>query len=61
VLVLDGAGWHASPRVRVPEHAHLLFLPSHSPELHPAEHLWALTDTVLANHHFASIEELDDT
>jgi transposase len=61
VLVLDGAGWHASPRVRVPEHVHLLFLPSHSPELQPAEHLWPLTDTVLANHHFASIEELDDT
>ena len=25
VLVLDGAGWHASPKVWVPEHVHLLF------------------------------------
>jgi hypothetical protein len=40
VLVLDGAGWHDSPKVRVPEHVHLLFLPPHSPELRPAEHLW---------------------
>jgi ABC-type Na+ transport system ATPase subunit NatA len=24
VLVLDGAGWHDSPKVRVPEHVHLL-------------------------------------
>jgi hypothetical protein len=39
VLVLDGAGWHDSPKVRVPEHVHLLFLPPHSPELQPAEHL----------------------
>jgi hypothetical protein len=31
VLVLDGAGWHDSPKVRVPEHVHLLFLPPHSP------------------------------
>jgi transposase len=61
VLVLDGAGWHDSPRVRVPDHIHLLFLPPHSPELQPAEHLWSFTNSVLANRHFASIEELEDT
>jgi hypothetical protein len=63
VLVLDGASWHDSPRVQVPEHLHLLFLPPHAPELQPAEHLWVsgpLTNTVLANQHFASIEELED-
>ncbi len=60
VLVLDGAGWHDSPRVRVPEHTHLLFLPPHAPELQPAEHLWPLTNTALVNRHFASIEELED-
>ena len=60
VLVLDGAGWHTSPQVRVPEHVHLLFLPPHSPELQPAEHLWPLTNTVVVNRHFASIEELED-
>jgi DDE superfamily endonuclease len=38
-IVLDGAGWHDSPRVQVPEHVYLLFLPPHSPELQPAEHL----------------------
>ena len=60
VLVLDRAGWHASPRLRVPEHLHLLFLPPYSPELQPAEHLWPLTDTVLANRHFVSLDELED-
>jgi transposase len=60
VLVLDGAGWHDSPKVRVPEHVHLLFLPPYSPELQPAEHLWSLTDTVLVNRHFASVEDLED-
>jgi hypothetical protein len=59
-IVLDGAGWQESPRVRVPEHVHLLFLPPHSPELQPAEHLWPLTTSVLINRHFASIEELED-
>ena len=47
-------------RLRVPEHVHLLFLPPHSPELQPAEHLWPLTNTVLVNRHFATIEELED-
>jgi transposase len=60
VLVLDGAGWHDSPKVRVPEHVHLFFLPPHSPELQSAEHLWPLTNMVLVNRHFATIEELED-
>ena len=60
ILVLDRAGWHKSLRLRVPEHVHLLFLPAYSPELQPAEHLWPLTNTVLANRHFATIEELED-
>jgi transposase len=60
VLVLDQAGWHASQRLRVPDHVHLLFLPSYSPELQPAEHLWPLTNTVLVNRHFTSIDDLED-
>jgi transposase len=60
VLVLDRAGWHVSARLQVPEHVHLLFLPAYSPELQPAEHLWPLTNTILVNRHFASIEELEE-
>lgn len=60
VLVLDRAGWHASLKLRVPEHIHLLFLPPYSPELQPAEHLWPLTNTALANRHFATIDALED-
>ena len=59
VLVLDRAGWHTSVHLPVPDHVHWLILPPYSPELNPAEHLWQLTDTVLANRHFASIEELE--
>jgi transposase len=60
VLVLDRAGWHTSVHLRVPDHVHLLFLPPYSPELQPAEHLWPLTNTILVNRHFASIEERED-
>jgi transposase len=60
VLVLDRAGWHTSVRLRVPEQVHLLFLPPYSPELQPAEHLWPLTNSVLLNRPFATIEELEN-
>jgi hypothetical protein len=58
VLVLDGAGRHTSPQVRVPEYVHLLFLPAHSPELQPCEHLWQFSDAPLVHRHFRDIEEL---
>jgi hypothetical protein len=65
VLVLDQAGWHTSLRLRVPDHVHLLFLPTYSPELQPAEHLWplandALTNDALANVRFADLDALDE-
>ena len=44
----------------MPEHVDLLFLPAHVPELQPAEHLWPLTITALANRHVASGEVLAD-
>jgi hypothetical protein len=61
VFVLDRAGWHASQRLRVPNHGHLLFQPPYSADLQPAERLWPLTNTPLINRHCASIEDLEET
>jgi DDE superfamily endonuclease len=58
LLVLDGAGWHASPHVQVPVGVHLHFLPPYSPELQPAERLWPLTNEPLANCHFRHLDAL---
>ena len=33
VLVLDGAGWHSSPRLEVPDNVVLLPLPPYAPDL----------------------------
>ena len=60
VLVLDRAGWHTSKTLSVPEGLHLLFLPPYSPELHPAEHLWPLSNELLVNRHFHNLDELED-
>ena len=61
LLVLDGAGWHTSGTLSVPEGIELVFLPPYSPELQPAERLWALTDVNLRNKHFVSLGDLQTT
>lgn len=40
VLTLDGAGWHNSPRLKIPENIVLLRLPPYAPEFNPIENLW---------------------
>jgi hypothetical protein len=59
LVVMDQAGWHKSRDLVVPQGLHLLFLPSHSPELQPAERLWPLSNEPLANRTFASLDELE--
>lgn len=52
-------GWHAGTEVVIPEGIHLVFLPSYSPELQPAEHLWPPTNEPLANQRFESLGVLE--
>lgn len=59
LLVMDQAGWHKSGELVIPDGLHLLFLPSHSPELQPAERLWPLSNEPLANRVFSSLDELE--
>jgi hypothetical protein len=39
ILIIDGAGWHKSKNLRVPNNIILMFLPPYSPELNPIERL----------------------
>ena len=41
ILVLDGAGWHGSKALEVPDTITLLPLPPYAPELNPIENVWA--------------------
>ena len=60
LLVLDQAGWHTTDKLELPEGLDLYFLPSHSPELQPAERLWPLTNEVIANNSPHSLKELEE-
>ena len=57
---LNRAGWHTSKDLKLPEGLHLTLLPSHSPELQPAERLWPLVDEPIANQSFETLDDLED-
>jgi hypothetical protein len=40
LLILDGAGWHSSPQLVVPENIVLMPLPPCAPELNSTENIW---------------------
>jgi DDE superfamily endonuclease len=61
VLLLDRAGWHISPRLKVPDNITLVPLPSRSPELNPMENGWQfLRDNWLSNRVFACYDDILD-
>jgi transposase len=59
VLVLDGAGWHGSGELVIPENITLLTLPPYSPELNPVETVWDhLRQNKLANRIYETYEDI---
>jgi transposase len=53
LLVRDGAGWHGSRSLIVPDNITLMPLPPYSPERNPVENLWQyLRQNTLANRVF---------
>ena len=61
VVILDGAGWHRSQGLVVPDNITLLPLPPYSPELNPVERIWHyLRSHWLANSVFSSLTDIMD-
>ena len=40
LLVCDGASWHKSKGLKVPENISLLHIPPYTPEMNPIEQIW---------------------
>jgi len=61
LMVMDGAGWHKSKSLKVPENVRLYFLPPYSLELNPVEHIWdELKEKGFHNRVFSSLDALED-
>jgi transposase len=59
VIVWDGAGWHSSGKLVIPDGIDLVPLPPYSPELQPAERLWPQVNEAVANRTFADLDALE--
>jgi hypothetical protein len=60
VMVLDQAGWHTSKKLVLPEGIHVVHLPSHTPELQPAERLWPFVKEAVANRCMPDLDTLEE-
>ncbi len=61
VLLVDRAGWHLTPRLRVPANITILPLPPRAPELNPTENVWQfMRDNWLSNRVFKSYDDIVD-
>ncbi len=61
IMVVDGASWHRSQKIKIPENMKLHFLPPYSPELNPQENLWdELREKFFHNKAFESIKALEN-
>jgi putative transposase len=60
-LVLDGAGWHGSEELNVPDNITTITLPPYSPELNPAENIWEFfRKNKLSNRIYETYEDIVD-
>lgn len=61
IMQVDGASWHRSKDLHIPENIRLLFQPPYSPEVNPVEHIWDdLREKYFVNRVFSSLDTLQE-
>lgn len=60
VMVLDNGAFHKAKSLIIPENICLVFLPPYSPELNPAEKIWAKFKRDFTNRLFENLDALDN-
>ena len=61
ILVCDGAAWHKSGSLRIPENIELVFIPPYMPEMNPIEQIWKeIRKRGFKNEVFKSLQKVVD-
>lgn len=61
IMQVDGAGWHRSKSLKIPENIYFIMQPPYSPEVNPTEHIWdEIREKYLHNKIFNSLDETMD-
>jgi transposase len=58
-MVLDNGRFHKAKRLIIPKNIVLVFLPPYSPELNPAEKMWAKYKREFSNKFYNSLEDVE--
>ena len=58
-MVLDNGRFHKAKRLIIPENIVFVFLPPYSPELNPAEKIWAKYKREFSNKFYNSLEDVE--
>jgi transposase len=60
VMIMDGAGWHQSKKLKIPYNIRIIILPPYSPELNPIEKLWQyIKDHTIKNRIYRTLPQLE--
>lgn len=58
-LCCDGAAWHKSKSLQIPNNIHLFFIPPYTPEMNPIEQIWKeLRRMGFRNEIFATLDKV---
>lgn len=57
-MVLDNGAFHKAKDLKIPENIGLIFLPPYSPELNPAENMWAKLKRDFTGKLFKTLDDL---
>lgn len=59
ILVCDGAAWHKSKGLEIPENIEIVFIPPYTPEMNPIEQIWKeIRNKGFKNEVFASLDKV---
>jgi transposase len=60
IIVLDNGAFHKAKALVIPENIVLLFLPPYSPELNPAENMWAILKRKFTNKLCKTLDDVSE-
>ena len=60
IMVLDNGAFHKAKTLKIPANISLIFLPPYSPELNPAENIWAALKRKFTNRLYKTLDEVSE-
>jgi len=60
ILVLDNGKFHKAKKLIIPENISIIFLPPYSPELNPAEKIWAKYKREFTNRFYKTMDQVEE-